>query len=142
MSCSERDPDCIFCKIVAGEIPSHKVYEDDDVLAFLDIAPTIQGHTLVIPKRHCPTLTETPPEILRKVAAVIPRVLAAVIEATDADGSNVLQSNGSCAGQVIWHVHFHLVPRHEGDPLTLGHRQSEPVEDDLAARAESIRAAM
>lgn len=142
MSCSDRDPDCIFCKIVAGEIPSHKVYEDDDVLAFLDIAPTIQGHTLVIPKRHCPTLIETPPETLRKVAAVIRRVLTAVVDATDADGSNVLQSNGACAGQVVRHVHFHLVPRREGDHLTLGSRQSDPVEDDLAARAESIRAAM
>ncbi|MFW6107651.1 MAG: HIT family protein [bacterium] len=137
-----QDAGCVFCKIVAGELPGHKVYEDDDVLAFLDITPMTRGHTLVIPKPHHRNLLETPPAALESVTAAIPRIAEAVVEATDADGFNVLQSNEPCAGQCVFHVHFHVVPRHEGDGLGLGFRQSEPVEDDLEETAGAIRAAM
>ena len=137
-----RDPDCIFCKIVAGEVPCHKVYETDTVLAFLDILPTSRGHTLVIPKAHCADLLCTPQDVLRDVAAALPGVAKAVVEATGAEGFNVLQSNQACAGQCVFHIHFHVVPRRAGDGIGLGFRQTEPVRDELAETAEAIRAAM
>ena len=137
-----RDPDCIFCKIVAGEIPSEKVYEDDAVLAFMDINPTSVGHTLVIPKDHCPDLLTTPAEALQSVAAVLPKIAAAVVAATNAEGFNILQSNNPCAGQVVFHTHFHVVPRRPGDGIGLGFRQAPPKEDDFAKTAAAIREAL
>jgi histidine triad (HIT) family protein len=137
----KADADCIFCKIVAGELPSHQVYEDDAVLAFLDIQPLRRGHTLVIPKAHHRNLTATPVEVLQAVAAALPRIANAVVMAVEADGFNVLQSNAPCAGQEVFHTHFHVIPRNEGDGIGLGFRHGEPVEDDLGATAESIRAA-
>ena len=109
---------CIFCRIVRGELPSVKVYEDDDVLAFLDIGPIIKGHTLVIPKRHVDPLAAVPAELLAKVMAVVQRVTQAQVRAFKADGVNVHQSNGAAAGQVVPHVHFHVIPRFATD----GHR--------------------
>lgn len=137
-----KDNNCIFCKIVAGEIPAEKVYEDADVLAMMDIAPSAKGHTLVIPKEHHPHLHDVPPELLAKMAAVLPKVAKAASKAVGAEDYNVLQSNGASAGQVISHVHFHVVPRKKGDGLTLGFRQRDPVTDDLAKTAEAIRAAL
>jgi len=139
---TNRDPDCIFCKIVAGELPSEKVYEDDRVLAFLDITPTTRGHTLVIPKHHYADLSSTPVHVLQDVVAVLPKVARAAVEATGADGFNVLQSNRPCAGQCVFHIHFHIVPRREGDGIGLGFRQTEPAKDDLSKTAEAIRAAL
>lgn len=139
---AKRDPDCIFCKIVAGELPGEKVFEDDDVLAFLDIMPTSRGHTLVIPKGHYEDLPSTPVEVLKAVVAVLPKIAGAVVQATGAEGFNVLQSNGPCAGQVVPHIHFHIVPRNEGDGIGLGFRPTEPVKDELGKTAEAIRAAL
>jgi len=109
---------CIFCKIVAGEIPSTRVYEDDDILAFMDIGPIIKGHTLVIPKAHFDPITDTPADVLQKVIAVVQKVARAQVAGLGADGINVTQANGRVAGQVVPHVHFHVIPRFEGD----GHR--------------------
>ena len=134
------DPDCIFCKIVAGELPCHKVFENDHVLAFMDINPTAAGHVLVIPKDHSLDLLSTDAAALAEVTAVLPMIADAAVKATDAEGFNVLQSNGACAGQVIWHIHFHVVPRRADDGIGLGFRQRPAVEDDLAATAEKIRA--
>jgi len=106
---------CIFCKIVAGELPSHKVYEDDDILAFLDINPVNPGHTLVIPKEHHKDLAETPPELASKLIQTVQKIKPAVLGAVDADSFNVGVNVGEKAGQVVFHTHFHIMPRFEDD---------------------------
>jgi histidine triad (HIT) family protein len=112
-----RDPDCIFCKILAGEIPSARIYEDDDVLAFLDIEPLAPGHTLVIPKDHHEQLTEMPADTMASVGHVLPKLARAVRAATGAEGLNILQCNAACAGQTVDHVHYHIIPRRPEDGL-------------------------
>jgi histidine triad (HIT) family protein len=107
--------DCVFCKMVAGEVPVAKVYEDDAVLAFLDIGPVSDGHTLVIPKRHCARIHECEPNVLAAVASCLGKVAGAVAKAMKADGYNVLCNNGRAANQVVEHVHFHIIPRKTGD---------------------------
>ena len=107
--------DCIFCKMVAGQIPVAKVYEDEIVLAFLDIGPISDGHTLVIPKRHFEKLHDCPAELLGRVASRLGRIAGAVAAAMNADGYNLLCNNGRAAGQLIEHLHFHIVPRNVGD---------------------------
>jgi histidine triad (HIT) family protein len=106
---------CVFCKMVAGEIVVAKVYEDEAVLAFLDVGPISDGHTLVIPKQHCMRIHECDPEVLAEVASRLGRIAEAVVEAIDADGYNVLCNNGAAAGQVVDHLHFHVIPRKTGD---------------------------
>lgn len=113
----QRDEHCVFCKIVAGQIPCHKIYEDDRVLSFLDIGPLSRGHTLVIPKAHYVTLDQVPGELVGACAAVLPRLGGAVCGAVGAGAWNVLQNNGRVAGQQVDHVHFHIIPRVEGDGL-------------------------
>jgi len=107
--------DCIFCKLVAGKIPSTRIYEDEETLAFLDIAPIINGHALVIPKTHFDPLTATPPAILAACMATVQRVAQAQLTALGADGVNIHQANGAAAGQVVPHLHFHVIPRFAGD---------------------------
>ena len=107
--------DCVFCKMVAGEIPVVKVYEDDAALAFLDIAPVSDGHTLVIPKQHYTKVHECDPAVLAAVASCLGKIAGAVAKAMSADGYNVLCNNGRAANQVVEHLHFHLIPRRTGD---------------------------
>lgn len=107
--------DCVFCKIVAGELPCSRVYEDANVLAFMDIGPVVKGHTLVIPKRHYNPITETPVEVLQELIAVVQRIARAQIVGLRADGVNVSQANGRTAGQVVPHIHFHVIPRFATD---------------------------
>ncbi len=135
--------DCVFCKIVAGEIPSTRVCEDDAVLAFMDIGPIVRGHTLVIPKAHYESLTEMPQELLRRVADIVQRVAAAQIGGLKADGFNIHLADGAAAGQEVPHVHFHVIPRFEDD----GHRWNwaakryeNPAE--MKALADRIRGAL
>jgi len=109
--------DCIFCKIIAGDIPSHKVYEDEHVFAFLDIGPLSEGHTLIIPKQHAETLDQLSDEAAAACGLACKRIGAAVASATGCAGWNILQNNGEVAGQEVMHVHFHLIPRAEGDGL-------------------------
>jgi len=109
--------DCIFCKIVAGEIPAVRIYEDDVVLAFLDIGPLSDGHALVIPKQHFERVDSCPGDVMGQVAARLGRVAGAVVAATSAEGYNVLCNNGRAAGQLVGHVHFHIIPRVNGDGL-------------------------
>jgi histidine triad (HIT) family protein len=106
---------CVFCKMVAGEIPVATVYEDEAVFAFLDIGPISDGHTLVIPRQHCTRIHEGAPDILAEVAARLGKIAQAVMIATEADGYNVLSNNGPAAGQVVDHLHFHIIPRKTGD---------------------------
>ena len=108
--------DCIFCAIAAGEIPSFKIYEDDLVLAYLDINPFTTGHTLVIPKAHSACLLDTPDETLAAVIARVKKVAAHIKATLPCDGFNIVQNNGEAAGQTVHHLHFHIVPRLAGEP--------------------------
>lgn len=111
--------ECIFCKIIKGEIPSAKVYEDDKVFAFLDIAPIQKGHTLVIPKEHAKDIHEISEESMQDLGPALKKIADAVKKATGCGGINVMQSNGSAAGQAVWHIHFHIIPRFEDDGLPM-----------------------
>ena len=106
---------CIFCKIIANEIPSHKVYEDENVLAFLDIAPVNPGHTLVVPKKHYANLEEISADELCLVIKAVKKVGQAIKSGLKAPGYNIAVNNDPVAGQVVPHLHFHLIPRKEGD---------------------------
>lgn len=129
--------DCIFCAIAAGEIPSFKVYEDDLVLAYLDINPFSKGHTLVIPKAHTTGLLDTPDETLAAVIARVKKVAAHLKQALLCDGFNILQNNGVAAGQTVMHVHFHIVPRYGNEQLLFENHKGDL--DELKALAEKIR---
>jgi len=107
--------ECVFCKIVAGQIPSTKIYEDDIILAFLDIGPISDGHTLVVPKQHFEKLHECSGEILGQISCCLGRIAKVVAEVMEADGYNVLCNNGRAAGQLVDHLHFHIIPRKSGD---------------------------
>ncbi len=109
--------DCVFCKIVAGEIPATKIYEDEVVLAFLDAGPISDGHTLVIPKQHFGKLHDCPAELLGQISSRFAKIAGAVNAAMDCDGYNLLCNNGRAAGQLVEHLHFHIIPRKTGDGL-------------------------
>lgn len=135
--------DCIFCKIVRGEIPATKLYEDDHVLAFMDIGPIIKGHALVIPKQHYDPITAAPAEALAKAIAVVQRIARAQFEGMKADGVNVHQTNGRAAGQVVPHVHFHVIPRFANDGHSWNWRAKKyDSMDEMQQYAERIRGAM
>jgi len=109
--------DCIFCKMVAGQIPITKIYEDEIVLSFLDIGPISDGHTLVISKEHFEHLHDCPAELLGKTASCLGKIAKAIATAMGSNGYNVLCNNGRVAGQLIGHLHFHIIPRSAGDEL-------------------------
>lgn len=109
--------DCIFCKIVKGEIPCQKIYEDKDVLAFLDIAPVNKGHTLVVPKHHSVNLLDMPEKDVVACAHVLQKVARAVKEGMKAEGVNLGMNNEKAAGQFVFHSHFHIIPRFSHDGL-------------------------
>lgn len=111
-----RMPETIFSKIIRGEIPCHKVYEDDHVLAFLDIGPLSAGHTLVIPKEPAATLDALSDESAAALGRILPRLCRAVMKATGATAYNVLQNNGADAHQAVFHVHFHIIPKFPSRP--------------------------
>ena len=108
-------PDCIFCQIVSGRIPCVKLYENEHVLAFLDIGPVSEGHTLIIPKKHSSSVDQTDPLVMVEIAKVIPNIAASIKKSMAADGYNVICNNGDAAGQVVKHVHFHIIPRNVDD---------------------------
>lgn len=114
-----KNHDCIFCKIIKGEIPSAKVYEDEYTCAFLDISPVNKGHTLVIPKKHAEKLTDLDDAALMDLIKSVAKITRAVEKGVKADGANVTLNNGEAAGQVVKHVHFHIIPRFKGDGLKL-----------------------
>ena len=107
--------DCLFCKIAAGEIPSTIVYEDDQVIVFMDIAPIIKGHALVASKEHYDPVTATPDDVLAKLHQVAKRIAGAQMNGLGADGVNIMQNNGKAAGQEVPHIHVHVIPRFNGD---------------------------
>lgn len=117
--------DCVFCAIAAGEIPCFKVYEDELALAYLDINPFSEGHTLVIPKAHTTGLLDTPEETLAALLARVKKVAAHLKSALGCDGFHILQNNGAAAGQTVGHIHFHIVPRRNGDPIEFANRPGD-----------------
>jgi len=131
--------ECVFCKIAKGEIPSTKLFEDEKVLSFLDIAPAAKGHALVITKQHYKSLLDVPLEELKEMIFAVQKIGAAVVKATEAEGFNVLQSNGKEAGQIIPHVHFHIIPRKKGDNLDLSWEQGQLDKSELEALAELVK---
>ena len=132
--------DCIFCRIVAGEIPAHKVYEDEQSLAFLDIRPASRGHTLVIPKEHAVDIFDISPESLAATTLCAQTVARTLRAKLNPDGMNVYQNNGAAAGQEVMHYHLHLVPRWESRQATLG-RRAETDHGALGALAAELRGA-
>jgi len=136
------DGECIFCKIVSGELPSERVYEDEATVAFLDINPIAPGHTLVVPKTHCQDLLDAPAEVVSAVVGAAQRVAPAVLKATGAEGFNFFQFNGSCAGQVVMHLHFHIIPRRPGDGVAFGWEQGKYGEGEMATLGARIRDAL
>lgn len=111
--------DCIFCKIVKGEIPCEKIYEDEKILAFLDIKPAVKGHTLIITKQHCQDFMSLPDELITYLFHKAKAIAPAILKGSKADGFNIGINNGSSAGQVIFHCHLHFIPRYSGDGLTM-----------------------
>ena len=130
--------DCIFCKIVKGEIPCQKVYENDKIFAFLDIMPVNKGHTLIIPKEHYPALLDLPDDVLAEIAKAAKKVSKAVVRATGADGFNIGQNNGEAAGQAVFHFHMHIIPRFNNDGLKAWPHQKLP-EEDMKQIQEDIK---
>lgn len=117
---------CVFCEIIAGNIPGAKVYEDDDVLAILDLSQVTRGHTLVMPKKHYANLIEADEETVLKCMKVIHRLSAQLVKNTGASGLNVLNNCGAVAGQSVEHLHFHLIPRYsENDAVSFAFGESE-----------------
>jgi histidine triad (HIT) family protein len=137
-----RDPQCVFCKIVAHEIPAAIVYQDENVVGFLDIGPLAEGHLLVIPKAHFARLHETPAEDCARVATVIPLLGRTLLSVCGAAGFNLLCNDGQVAGQVVTHVHFHLIPRRQGDSLGYRWNAGTYAEGRLNELAAAFRRAL
>lgn len=136
-------PDTIFSKILSGQIPCHKVYEDEHVLAFLDINPLSPGHTLVIPKEPRAQLHELSDESAAAIGRVLPRIARAVLKATGATAYNVLQNNGLAAHQAVFHVHFHIIPKtDDGKGLGIGWKTDAFDHGTGAEMAKRIAASM
>ena len=132
------DPDCLFCKIVAGEIPSTRVDEDERTIAFMDINPATRGHLLVIPREHSTDLLEVPPEDLEACAQMAQKLARKVQERLHADGVNLLNSCGSAAWQTVFHFHVHVIPRYANDPLRLPWVPAPGDRDEIAAAAQEL----
>lgn len=131
----------VFAKILRGEMPCHKVFEDDSTLAFMDIMPQSEGHTLVVPKAKAEDIFDLTPDALAATIATTQKMARAVKKATGAPGIMIAQLNGADAGQTVFHIHFHIIPRWSGIDLKL-HARGMETPEKLAAMAEKIRAAL
>ena len=134
--------DCIFCKIISGEIPSSIVYEDEATVCIMDVRPLTRGHVLIIPKKHAVTLGDMDDEGLASVMSTIRKMVQPLISVLKPDGYNVFQNNGRAAGQVVDHVHFHLVPRHKKDGAIKPKSKPSADPDELKKLAEEFQAAL
>jgi histidine triad (HIT) family protein len=132
------DPDCIFCKIVAGELPATIVDEDERTIAFMDIAPATRGHALVIPRAHAPDLLSIDAGDLEAAAVASQRLAARAKERLGADGVNLLNACGAAAWQTVFHFHIHVVPRYAGDPLQLPWVPAPGDPQEIAAAAQEL----
>ncbi len=137
---ADADPDCLFCKIVAGELPSQRVDEDERTVAFMDISPATRGHALVVPRRHARDLLAIEPEDLSAVIRAAQRLARRAVPALGADGVNLINSCGADAWQTVFHLHVHVIPRYAGDPLRLPWVPAPGDSGEIAAAAELLRA--
>jgi histidine triad (HIT) family protein len=137
---ADTDPDCIFCKIVAGELPSQRVDEDELTVAFMDLNPATRGHALVVPRRHARNLLEIDSADLAATIQAAQRLAQRVVPALGADGINLINSCGADAWQTVFHLHVHVIPRYQGDPLKLPWIPQPGDADEIAATAELLRA--
>jgi histidine triad (HIT) family protein len=133
------EPDCIFCKIVAGELPSERVDEDEHTVAFMDINPWVRGHALVIPRNHSRNLYEVPQEDLAHAASAAKRLAQTMRDRLGADGVNLLNCCEPAAWQTVFHFHVHVIPRFDGDPLRVPGQPGPGDPDELAAVARELR---
>jgi histidine triad (HIT) family protein len=133
------DPDCVFCKIIAGELPGQIVAQDERTVAFMDISPATRGHALVVPRRHVRDLLEIGEEDLVAVILAAQRLARRAKDRLGADGVNLLNSCGRAAWQTVFHFHIHVVPRYEGDPLRLPWVPEPGSPEEIAAAAEALR---
>ena len=130
---------CIFCRIVQRQVPASLVFEDEKVMAFLDIRPLNEGHTLVIPKAHYESIFDIPKESIAYLHGITKRIAIAVEKATKADGISIIQQNGKAAGQDIFHLHVHVIPRYEDQKLPSFSEISEVDREKLSQTAQKIR---
>jgi histidine triad (HIT) family protein len=135
---ADPDPDCLFCKIVAGELPATIVAEDERTIAFMDINPATRGHALVIPRAHTPDVHAIDPEDLEAVAVAAQRLATRVRDRLGADGVNLLNSSGAAAWQTVFHFHVHVIPRYDGDPLRLPWVHAEGDMDEIKAAGAQL----
>lgn len=133
-----RDENCIFCKIIAGEIPARTIYEDEEFKVILDASPASKGHALILPKEHCANIYEISEDLVAKAAKLAKKLACRMTGILDCDGFNILQNNGEVAGQTVFHFHMHLIPRYEGmknnDLLNWTHEQFTDEEQDEICR--------
>ena len=137
---AERDPDCLFCKILAGELPATIVAEDERTVSFMDIQPATRGHALVVPREHAPDLLGIGEEDLSACAAAAKRLAARAKDALGAEGVNLMNSCGSAAWQTVFHFHVHVIPRYHDDPLRLPWVPGPGDADEIAAAGAALRA--
>jgi histidine triad (HIT) family protein len=137
-----RDPNCVFCKIVSGELPAAIVYENQSILAFLDVNPLAEGHLLVIPREHYGQVTEMPPAQSAELLSPVPMLGRALVEITGAGGFNILINQGQVAGQVVPHVHCHLIPRKADDGLGYRWNAGEYAKDRAMQLAATFQQAL
>jgi histidine triad (HIT) family protein len=134
------DDDCIFCKIVAGDLPAEKVAEDERTVAFMDVNPATRGHLLVVPRKHARDLMAVDPDELAAVVQAAQRVAKRAVKALEADGVNLINACGSAAWQSVFHLHIHVIPRYEDDPVRLPWIPAPGDQEEIKAAAERIRA--
>lgn len=134
-----RDGSCIFCKIANGEIPSATIYEDENFRVILDLGPASKGHALILPKEHFKDLCEADPAVTEKILPLAGRIGKAMKEQLGAAGFNVVQNNGECAGQTVFHLHVHVIPRYEGGPAMVSWTPGKGTSEELEEIAELIK---
>jgi histidine triad (HIT) family protein len=134
-----KDNACIFCRIAQKQVPANLVYEDEKALAFLDIRPLNEGHTLVIPKAHYETIFDIPQELITYLHGITKQIAIAVKKATKADGISIIQQNGKAASQEVFHLHIHVIPRYEGQKLPRFSDVKEADREKLSQTAEKIK---
>lgn len=129
---------CIFCKISKGEIPSATLYEDEDFRVILDLGPASKGHSLILPKAHYANIIEIPDELAAKAMVLAKKMAARMKEALPCDGVNIVQNNGACAGQTVFHFHMHLIPRREGDQVGVSWNPGTLTQEDKKELLEKL----
>lgn len=133
---------CVFCNIVSANIPSYKVYEDDDFLAFLDISQATYGHTLVIPKKHYDNLFELDNKVASNIMPIVKKIASAIKISTSCEGINILNNNGVAAGQSVNHYHIHIIPRYKDDDLKINLVNHNYAKEDFISLCDSIKSSI